>query len=495
MFKLAFLLILSAVSVFAQSAVFEKTIAIPTLKENSSRYFYVDFEVPANTKSLSVFYQYDKKNGANVLDLGVFDAGFDGSETSVKGFRGWSGGRRNTIFIAENSASNGYIAGKIPAGKWRVVLGLYKVAPEGVQVSVKVKFNEIDTTAEAELKSEKAKIFDFSKTQRIAPDTVNGYKWFRGDLHAHTFYSDGNWTVRGLLDSAENNNLDFIGITDHNTFAHHFEIDALTPNYKNLLVLRGEEVTTYGGHFNVWGLPKNEMIDFRVAPADASRLLSIVETVRKLKLIASINHPTAVCGGCDWSYGDWSKMDSVEIWNGAWDFQDENALKKWDDSLQNGERITAIGSSDTHTPPSDSNNYATNLAVGMPTIQVGLKKLTQTELLTAIKNGRVWIGDKPVGYSLEFSAFDGKKQFNLGETAQVSSSKIRFEIKAQNFPAGANISLISNGKTLKTDKLENREYALDKTFSIEKDSYFRVEIRSAEGAMLALTNPLYIRKK
>jgi hypothetical protein len=486
---------LSVVSVVGQTATFEKNISIPALEKNSSRYFYVDFEVPANTRSLSFSYQYDKKNGANVLDLGVFDAAFDSTETNVKGFRGWSGGRRNAVFIAENAASNGYVAGKIPAGKWRIILGLYKVAPEGVDVSVKVKFNEIDATAEAELKTEQAKFFDFPKTRRTKPDTANGYKWFRGDLHTHTFYSDGNWTVKGLLDFAENNNLDFIGITDHNTFAHHAEIDRLAPNYKNLLVLRGEEVTTYGGHFNVWGLPKNDLIDFRVAPADTNRLQTVVDSVHKSNLPASINHPTAICGGCDWSYGDWSKMDSVEIWNGAWDFQDENALKKWDDFLQTGGRITAVGSSDTHSPPAESNNYATNFAVGTPTTHVGLKKLSQPELLAAIKSGRVWISDKPDDYHLEFSIFDGKKQFIIGETAQLSDEKIRLEFKVKNFPEGASISLISNGKILQTDKLESREYALNKTFNIEKDSYFRVEIRGADGAMIALTNPIYIRKR
>ena len=494
MLKLAFLIILSAVSVFAQSSDFEKKITIPAFEKNSSRYFYVDFDVPANTKSLSLSYQYDKKNGTNVLDFGVFDARYDGSETNVKGFRGWSGGRRSAIFIAENAASNGYIAGKIPAGKWRVILGLYKVEPEGVEVSVKVKFNEIDAAAESDLKTEKAKTFDFPAKNRIAPDAANGYTWFRGDLHTHTFYSDGNWTVKGLLDFAENNNLDFIGITDHNTFAHHAEIDAIAPNYKNLLVLRGEEVTTYGGHFNVWGLPKNELIDFRVAPADANRLQSIVEGVHKLNLLASINHPTAVCGGCDWSYGNWSKMDSVEIWNGAWDFQDENALKKWDEILQKGGRITAVGSSDTHTPPAVSNDFSTNFAVGTPTTRVGLKKLSQTELLAAIKNGRVWISDQPADYDLEFSAFDGKKQFNIGETAQVSDGKIRLQLKAKNFPVGANISLVSNGKILQTDKIENIHYALSKEFDITKDSYFRIEIRNENGAMLALTNPIYAVK-
>ncbi|MGI8640887.1 MAG: CehA/McbA family metallohydrolase [Pyrinomonadaceae bacterium] len=492
MLKFILSTVLLLIPFFAQAQTFEQTVSIPRPNENDKRYFYLAFEVPAKTKSLTLSYQYDRKDGSNVLDLGVFDARFDGTETNAKGFRGWSGGRRNTIFITENTATNGYITGKIPAGNWRVILGLYKVAPEGVEVKITARFNEIDAAAQQQLAEEKAKTFDFPKNQRIAPATANGYTWFRGDLHAHTFYSDGNWTVKSLLDFAENNNLDFLSITEHNTFAHHAELDTLAGNYKNLLVLRGEEVTTYGGHFNVWGLPKNELIDFRVMPKDANRLQTVVDGVHRLGLLASLNHPTALCGGCDWSYGDWAKMDSVEIWNGAWDIEDEGALKKWDELLQQGKRITAIGSSDTHNPPLIGN--ANGRAVGVPTTHVGMKKLTQTELLAAIKNGRVWISDKPTDYNLEFSALNGSR-INIGETSASLSGKIRLDCKAKNFPVGATVSLISNGQVLQKDKIGQMEYALAKEFNIERNSYFRLEVRNEKGMMLAFTNPIYVSVK
>ncbi|MCY7375521.1 MAG: CehA/McbA family metallohydrolase [Pyrinomonadaceae bacterium] len=489
MIKFIFALILLSIPLLAPAQTFEKSVLITPPKEKDSRYFYVPFDVPEKSKSLTISYEYDKKGGANVLDLGVFD----GTETNVKNFRGWSGGRRNTIFIAENSATNGYIAGKIPAGNWRVILGLYKVAPEGVEVKITVRFNEIDAAAQQQLNDEKAKTFDFPKSPKVAPATANGYTWFRGDLHAHTFYSDGNWTVKGLLDFAENSNLDFIGITEHNTFAHHAELDALAKNYKNLLVLRGEEVTTYGGHFNVWGLPKNELIDFRVAPKDANRLQTIVDGVHRLGLIASLNHPTALCGGCDWSYGDWQKMDAVEIWNGAWDLEDEAALKKWDELLQNNFRLTAIGSSDTHSAPLNGN--ANGRAVGVPTTHVGMKKLTQTELLAAIKNGRVWISDNPAVYNLEFSAFASKNKFVIGETVSNPTNSIKFDCQAKNFPVGSTVSLISDGKVLLKETVENVHSAFAKNFDVQKNSYFRLEVRSETGAMLAFTNPIYIQSK
>ena len=409
MLKFIFSFVLLFIPLFAQAQTVEKTISVPQPQEKDNRYFYVPFAVPGNVKNLTISYEYDKKGGANVLDLGVFDSRFDETEQALRGFRGWSGGRRSSIFISKNSATNGYVAGKIPDGTWRVALGLYKVEAQGVEVTVRVKFGDVDANLLKEPNEEENKSFTLPIFKKLpAPGTFGGYTWFRGDLHLHTFHSDGTWTIPMILSWAEGAGFNFVGLSEHNTYSHHAKIDSIAKNYKNLLVLRSEEVTTYGGHFNVWGLPSGEVIDFRVKPKDTKRLQTVVDAVHRLGLIASLNHPTARCGGCDWSYGDWQKMDSVEIWNGGWDAEDEAALKQWDELLQKA---------------------------------------------------------------------------------------IRLDYKAKNFPGGASISLISNGQVLQTDKIENAEYVLAKTFNVEKDSYFRLEVRDATGAMLALTNPIYIQFK
>ena len=114
-------------------------------------------------------------------------------------------------------------------------------------------------------------------------------------------------------------------------------------NYPDILALKGQEVTTYGGHINVWGLSNGEWIDFRVPPQKEESAKQISSEAEKLGGIASINHPTMDCGGCNWTYGNWENMASVEIWNATWDSQDESALKLWDKLLQKGKIITAIG--------------------------------------------------------------------------------------------------------------------------------------------------------
>lgn len=466
----------------------ETSFFIPRPADAAPRYAYISFEMQSKTESLTLSCLYDKKNGANVIDLGLFDPRFDPSKNTTDGFRGWSGGRRNTIFISRDSASHGYLPGEIPAGKWNVILGLYKIAPEGVTVTCRATPNEIDATAKAEFDAENATKFAPPPIKRAPAPKSNGFRWYRGDLHLHTFDSDGNWTARGLLEYSRAANLDFVGLTDHNTTAHHDDVDLASLDFKELLVMRGEEVTTYGGHLNVWGLPHGRLIDFRVTPGDVSRLKEVVADVRSLGLLASINHPTAICGGCGWTYGDdWTSMDSVEIWNGDWDVQDENALRKWDELLRLGKRVTAIGSSDTHRPPNLASEFGTNLAVGTPTTHAGMTNLDQTSLFEAIRAGRVWVSRGP--FLLDFTA-KGKTKATIGGKVFSDKGRVELSLTADGLPTGAVIKLLSRAGVVKTFDKGFRE-----SFEVTRDDYFRVEIRDSKDSMIALTNPIFVGLK
>jgi hypothetical protein len=474
---------------------FEKRVTIKRPAEGSRPYYYVPFEVPIGVKSLSISYEYDKKDGANTLDLGVFDPCVSKDGNDLCGFRGWSGGRRTIVFISDTAATHGYIPGRIPAGQWRMILGLYKVATEGVDVTVKVRFNEIDAQAEAEWKAENEKILRFAEKPRMPAPRADGYTWYRGDLHMHTFNSDGNWTVKGILDFANANNFDFVGITDHNTYSHHAEIDTLAPAFKNLLVLRGEEVTTYGGHFNVWGLSTGRLIDFRVAPSDSLQVTNIWREGVPRNLLVSVNHPTALCPGCAWSYGDqtWGAASSVEIWNGAWDLSDEAALKKWDDLLKQY-RIVAIGSSDSHRPPTE--DFKDGSPIGTPTNFVGAERLTQKDILQAIRQGRVWIAENPNSYTLNFKGETDSTSAVIGDVLEVRpNDEIKFRLAGTGFPIGAIIKLISGGTALKTFALDKKNFSEEFIAKPTGNSYFRLEVRDANGKMLAFTNPIYTREK
>src|ERR1044071_895175 len=211
----------------------EQVVHVLPLKKDASRYVYVPFDVPRGASRVQVSYEYPRENGANTIDIGVFDA---------RGFRGWSGGRRSEVFVARGGGTPGYLAGELPAGRWRVILGLYKVAPAGVDVKVRVS---VETGRAANVRAARRPPVVGKKAAGGGP------RWFAGDLHMHTVHSDGDWTVKGLPAAAERAGLDFIFVTDHNTASHHADVEETDAASPRTLVMRGEEVTTYGGHANV----------------------------------------------------------------------------------------------------------------------------------------------------------------------------------------------------------------------------------------------------
>ena len=478
----------------AEGLTVERLVHINRPGPRDSRYSYVPFDVPPGATRISISYRYERNNGANTIDIGVFDARSTGSVPGPRGFRGWSGGRRSEFFISRDKATPGYLPGFMPAGKWHIILGLYQIAPAGVDVALKI---EIETRG-------KGLVFDTTDSANELPGVATArnttsmvssrrhaltqdVRWLTGDLHMHTVHSDGDWTIAELISSARNADLDFIVITDHNTPSHHAEIDRLSRGMRQPLVLRGEEITTYGGHTNAWGLPSGTWIDFRSRPGDTSRISAIAAQAHRAGALISINHPFALCGGCSWSYDLAARgFDAIEVWNGPWDPTDELAIEMWDKLLQSGRRVTAIGSSDSHR----SSN-----PIGQPATHAGTSEVSQTSLLRAIRQGRVYLTREPRLPIVIFEATNKRpSRFGVGEELRLrGAGKIRFLIKVEAAPSDATVSLISNGQTVRTLSVGRVDGQQVIEIDCQSDAYFRLEVRDKANAMLALTNPIYIK--
>jgi hypothetical protein len=470
-----------------------KTVSVASPGAGENRYIYVPFEVPKNTESVSFSFEYDKRNGSNNLEFGLFDSQFSGKTRDKNGFRGWSGSVRESIFISRETATNGYTPGAIQPGTWYVIVGLARLESGGVKLKLEMDLNRIDTKPLGELENETAKKFRFKKLEKLAPIRTNGLTWFRGDLHSHSFHSDGRWTIKAMLESARSNNLDFLAITDHNTISNSRDIDGQLRDFEHFLLVRGEEVTTHGGHINVWGLTSGNWVDFRVLPGLRSSADQIADESHKLGALASVNHPTMTCFGCAWSYGDdWGSFDSVEIWNARWDEGDESALKIWDGLLQQGKILTAVGSSDSHLPPYEPSTYPTNLDMGEPTVFVGAEKLAVPDILNGIKRGRVVVTES----SREFVEFTAGNATTTGDRiAIVRNQRVKLRALLKGFPANSICRIISGGNTLKEWVTSGDKNVFTYITAPKAGGYVRIEIRAQGGRMLAFTNPIYFRIK
>ena len=321
-------------------------------------YRYLPFEVPPGTEGISVRYGYEHGPHA-ILDLGVADP---------ERFRGWSGSERSTVVIGSRSATPGYLAGPLPAGEWQVMMGLYRVPPEGIAYTVEVELGAVepDRRPAPPVRPERPPRRDLP----AAP----GRRWLAGDLHSHTDHSDGDLTPEGLGCLAAERGLDFLAVTDHNSVAHHPHLPSAGA-HAGILLLPGQEVTSYEGHANALGaLP---WIDFR-EPSDA--WLAAVEAGGGL---LSINHPVA--DPCSWHRPVTKRPPLAEVWHSSWDRRADTPLDWW--AAWGG---VPVGGSDFHRPGNDG-------LPGEPTTWVEAEDLSLGAILAALGAGRVAISAGPGG--------------------------------------------------------------------------------------------------
>ena len=78
-------------------------------------------------------------------------------------------------------------------------------------------------------------------------------RWYVGDLHTHTIFSDGNLRREENIRDAKSQGLDFFFATDHNILPLNW------PKSEEILVVPAEEITTEFGHFNLYFAKRNPL--------------------------------------------------------------------------------------------------------------------------------------------------------------------------------------------------------------------------------------------
>ena len=371
-----------------------------------SPYLYLPFEVNPGVSRIDVSYSFDEAD--SILDLGLFDPTL-GPFPSQDGFRGWSGSARRRVFVASDDATPGYIPGKIAPGTWRVVFGLAQVAPDGCPYRVKIDLDDAPRPLVAPVRS--------------AEVSLGKSGLYRGDLQSHTFYSDAKGSLEDLVAAAKDRGLDFLAVTDHNTHSHHRKLAELSS--PELLLIPGEEITTYWGHANVWGV--DGWVDFRIEREEALDVL--IDQVHARGGLFSINHPKAIsnCLGCDWEYAVPAGADSLEVWQGPWAFQNWESLERYDALLQQGRRITLVGGSDRHQPGYPDSDPV-SVQVGSPTTWLRLEDLSTGSVLNAIKAGHGFVSESPDGPRLELRVGNRKMGGTLeGASGDLITASARVE--------------------------------------------------------------------
>jgi hypothetical protein len=444
-------------------------------------YLEVPFEVPAGKHRISVDFRYSAREQRAVLDLGIADPAR---------FRGASGGNKSHFTIGETDATPSYLPGAIVPGTWRLLISVPNMRPQVVShYAAEIRF---DARSE--------------ETGFVDRPLAIGRRWYRGDLHMHTAHSDGSCLSQSgrevpcplflTVQTAAARGLDFIAITDHNTDSHFNDIRELQPFYDRLLIVPGREMTTFHGHFNVFGV--TQFLDWRVSPGRLS-LNDVLRDALAKGGLASVNHALAPegedCMGCGWAPAadtDMGLFSAVEVINyGVVMF---SSARYWDSQLRDGHRLAAIGGSDNHnatTPPGEPGS------IGWPTTAIEADELSVAAILRGIRTGRTFVDltasrDKTV----DFAAECGGASARMGETLHVAEgARIYVSIHAAAVE-GSTAHLYLDGEestTIPAMRLDSADALVTTTLTAAPGRHWlRVVVRDGAEKDQLIGSPLYI---
>jgi predicted metal-dependent phosphoesterase TrpH len=439
----------------------------------------VPFDVPTGVRRISVQASHDRFSlfgvARNVLDMGIFGpAGHDLGNTA--GFRGWSGGARDGFTLSAADATPGYLAGPIDPGRWALALGPVVLNPLGMRWWARVSLEHGAAPSDWG-----------SVAVQPAITSRRGAGWYRGDMHLHTVHSDGQYEPREMLAVADAAGLDFIVSTEHNTSSANRSW-AACPGTKPL-VIAGEEVTTRHGHWLAVGLPPDEWVDWRYAPRDGV-FPEFAAQVKAGGGVVVAAHPAVPLPGSAWEFG-YRDVDAIEVWNGKWNLDDEVSLRIWNRLLRQGNRVAAVGGSDSHGP---------HQRIGTPQTVVYARELRTPAVLDALRHGRSYVAESSaVTTSLTATCPDVDVDLVAGPGGtlfQEPGTPVSIEATVSGAPNARIAIITAAGRAAWAGVDPSGTGRIRLTTNGDEAGFARVEVRRPTrgglSSMVAMTNPVWL---
>jgi hypothetical protein len=232
-------------------------------------------------------------------------------------------------------------------------------------------------------------------------------------------------------------------------------------------VIPGVEVTTYRGHWNVWGTDR--WWEFRTPEAPAVEK-AMTEAVQSGAFV-SVNHPKPY--GPAWEFDGIHSMHAIEVWNGPWARFNSSAVAFWEQRLRLGQRLVAVGGSDTHILRHQNPDPLRAQALGMPTtwVEAGPGADAAT-IIDAMRAGRTFVSAGPSG-----------PQIYLEPNGRGVGVLVRGG-------AGRTLVVLSDKGAIGAAAVQSEDWST--TIAVPRVStYVRAQITAANGELEALTSALW----
>lgn len=391
------------------------------------------FEMPEDIEELCVLCEIGSAQAT--VDIGVADP---------FRVRGWSGSARTKFYMTRERATPGYLPGVLSPDRWAVLIGAYRIPPEGCPVTVTVE---------------------------CVPERP---RWLRGDLHSHTVHSDGSYALAEVARIAEAAGLEFIGTTDHNTSSQNFA----HPRDSPVVFIPAMELTTYRGHSNLFGVA-DPLTDFRARTVQELR--DRLREARERGAKVALNHPHDPGCGWDWSWD--VPFDWLEVWNGPWRHCNGRTLDWWQSQLVSGRRLVAIGGSDAHAPGKGQH--------GAPTTWVYSRSRSVWGILDAIARGHVFLSHSPAGPVIDLRCGESM----MGDEATITPGTT-VDLRVQGALTGDNVRISSEQGIEQELSVPAGTESVCLSWQVDHRRFYRAEIWRPSTdhhgmTMAAMSNPIY----
>jgi hypothetical protein len=346
-------------------------------------------------------------------------------------------------------------------------------------------------------------------------------------LHMHTTYSDGSGSHKEIANAALKAELDAVIVTDHNVLVNGPE-GYYKKGRKRLLMLIGEEIHDQAripqkSHLLVFNA-KRELATFAPDPQN------LIDNVRREGGLSFIAHPfDPACPPIhetDITWENWEARGTtgIELWNHVSEIKAHSptllhvvfyayfpqlmtrgpqleTLKKWDELLNSGKKVVAVGGADAHAfksqlgPlrriifPYELHFRAINTHIQTPTPLTGDLEIDKNMIYEALAAGHCF-----VGYDLPAST----RKFNFSAQGRDSSALMGDEISPVGgitfkvrLPQLSDCRLLKDGKVLRTWK--NREIC---SLNTTEPGIYRVEVYKqylGQRRSWIFSNPIYVK--
>jgi len=439
-------------------------------------YIQHEFDVPAGATGVSVTLRYHKQTMCQLF-LSIFDPdGFRGCHMQP----GARGDLNLTLRVATVDASRGGIAGPIPPGRWRAQIDIERTVEEADYL--------VAVTAE----------FDGPHVAEPSPypdDYISKPHpgWYRGELHAHSWESDGKVPVAEVVAAARHYGLDFLALTDHFTTSGYGELGRLVG--PDVALIRSMELTGHAGHANLHGI--RQWHDIFVDGNTSWDINALARDVRSAGGLFCVNHPFATDLGWRYHDFDWANADLIEVYHHLEGANNMYQVGLWDELLRSGRRVVGVAGTDSHHPHDQRHRLGQVFTV------VYADELSEQGILAGLRRGCVYATHGPE-LLLDATAESGSAR--MGGT--LSAGPLRLDVALGNMRFPFRLFVLKNGFYF--DHLEQPAApAGTERFSFEdrgrQGDYYRVELhaivpneenpwkqRRDWQTLMAFTNPIFV---